>query len=330
MHLTVDDTLVTTTAPGSHEQISARYDCPMGLDTRAYDLRMPAFDGTDGTRLVYHEVGEGRPLVCLPGGPMQASAYLGDLGGLSAHRSLVLLDLRGTGESALPANPASFRCDRLVDDVEALRVRLGLDRIDLLGHSAGAALALLYAGRHLDRIDRLILVTPSPRPVGLGITDLDRRRVAELRRGEAWFAEAWAAFERIWSGHATAADWKAIAPFTYGRWDTVSQAHLAQEESQKNADAAAVYYSVGALDPQATRAALARLPARVLLVAGEYDVALPPQCVAEYAGLFRQAELVVQPGGGHYPWLDNAEWFVQTLTRFLHGQIDASYAARLT
>jgi hypothetical protein len=50
---------------------------------------------------------------------MQASAYLGDLGGLSAHRWLVLLDLRGTGESAIPADPATYRCDRQVDHVEA-------------------------------------------------------------------------------------------------------------------------------------------------------------------------------------------------------------------
>jgi pimeloyl-ACP methyl ester carboxylesterase len=55
------------------------------------------FDAADGTRLACHQTGQGRPLLCLPGGPMQASAYLGDLGGLSAHRALVLLDLRGTG-----------------------------------------------------------------------------------------------------------------------------------------------------------------------------------------------------------------------------------------
>jgi pimeloyl-ACP methyl ester carboxylesterase len=285
---------------------------------RVYDLRMPTFSGADGTRLVYHQAGEGRPLICLPGGPMQASAYLGDLGGLSAHRLLVLLDLRGTGESAVPADPASYRCDRLVDDVEALRAHFGLDRIDLLGHSAGAALALLYAGRHLDRVGRLALVNPSPRPVGLEITDLDRRQVAELRRAEGWFPDAFAAFERIWAGDATDADWKAIAPFTYGRWDAISQAHLAREESQQNADAAAVYYSAGALDPQATRTFLARLRARVLLVAGEYDVALPPQCAAEYAGLFPQAEMAVQPGGGHFPWLDNPDWFARTLAGFLH------------
>src|SRR5215212_11058548 len=98
---------------------------------------MATFDSADGTRLAYHQAGEGRSLVCLPGGPMRASAYLGDLGGLSAHRRLVLLDLRGTGDSAVPADPASYRCDRLVDDVEALRVELDLDRMDLLGHSAG-------------------------------------------------------------------------------------------------------------------------------------------------------------------------------------------------
>jgi pimeloyl-ACP methyl ester carboxylesterase len=290
----------------------------MSMDVRAYDLCVTTFYGADGTRLAYHQAGEGDLLICLPGGPMQASAYLGDLGGLSAHRSLVLLDLRGTGESAVPADPASYRCDRLVDDVEALRAHLGRDRIDLLGHSAGGGLAVLYAARYPDRVGRLALVNPSPRAVGLEVTDSDRRQVAELRRGEAWFPDTFAAFERIWSGDATAADWTAIAPFTRGRWDADVQAQLAEEASQQNADAAAVYYSAGALAPQATRSALAHLQARVLLVAGEYDVALPPKCAAEYAGLFRQAELAVQPGGGHNPWLDDPEWFVQTLTGFLH------------
>jgi proline iminopeptidase len=38
----------------------------------------------DGTRLAYHGSGTGAPLVCLPGGPMRDSAYLGDLGGPAA------------------------------------------------------------------------------------------------------------------------------------------------------------------------------------------------------------------------------------------------------
>lgn len=278
---------------------------------------MATFDSADGTRLAYHRLGAGAPLVCLPGGPMQAAAYLGDLGGLSAHRELVLLDLRGTGASAVPADPTSYRFDRQVADVEALRRHLGLDRLDLVAHCAGAALALCYAARHPDRVGRLALVTPSPRVVDLAVTDQDRRLVAELRRDEPWFPEAFAAFERIWSGQATEADWAAIAPFTWGRWDEVSEAHRAREASLRNADAAAVYYSAGAVDPAAVRSALARLTAPVLVVAGEYDVSLPPKCAAEYAGLFPHGEVTVQPGGGHFPWLDDPESFVATLAGFL-------------
>ncbi|MEH0830149.1 MULTISPECIES: alpha/beta fold hydrolase [unclassified Micromonospora] len=278
---------------------------------------MATFDTPDGTRLAYHCSGDGDPLICLPGGPMLASRYLGELGGLSAYRALVRLDLRGTGESAVPADPATYRYDRLVDDVEALRLHLGRDRMDLLGHSAGGSLAVLYAARHPDRIGRLALVNPSPRPVGLEITDLDRRELAELRRGEPWFPAAFAAFERIWSGAPTAEDWAAITPFTQGRWDDARQAHLAREESDRNPDVAGEYYAAGGPDPDATRSALAGLEAPVLLLTGEYDVALPPKRAAEYAGLFPQGELAVQPGGGHYPWLDDQESFVQTLAAFL-------------
>lgn len=283
---------------------------------------MNTFDATDGTRLAYHVAGAGRPLVCLPGGPMQASAYLGDLGGLpgSARRALVLLDLRGTGGSAVPADPATYRCDRQVPDVEALRIHFELERLDLVAHSAGAALALLYAARYPDRVASLALINPTPRAVGLEISDQDRRELAEFRRGEPWFPDAFAAFERIWSGDATEADWDGITPFTYGRWDSASQALDARGKTERNAEAAAAYYSAGAVDPAAVRASIARLEVPVLLIAGEYDVALPPKRAAEYAALFPRADLAVQPRAGHFPWLDDPRSFAATLTAFYTAQ----------
>nr|WP_268236998.1 alpha/beta fold hydrolase [Agromyces bauzanensis] len=78
-----------------------------------------------------------------------------------------LLDLRGTGDSQTPMDAASYRVDRQVDDLEALRSHLGLERMDLLAHSAGAALALLYAVRYGDRLRRLVLVCPTPRDDGM-------------------------------------------------------------------------------------------------------------------------------------------------------------------
>jgi proline iminopeptidase len=278
---------------------------------------MPQFSAYDGTTLAHHVYGEGPPVICLPGGPMLDSDYLGDLGGLSAHRQLVMPDPRGTGGSATPDNADSYRCDRLVDDVEALREHLGLDRIDLLAHSAGANLAVLYAERHPERVSRLALITPSVFAVGIAISGDLRRETARLRQGEPWFPAAFAALEEIVAGRATDERWAAIEPLSYGRWDKAAQAHQAAGDAHKNHEAAAVFGSEGAFGPDTTRAALAEFGAPVLLLAGEVDLGAPPRAMAEFTGLFPNARLVVQPGAGHYPWLDDADQFVATTTAFL-------------
>ncbi|WP_406858921.1 alpha/beta hydrolase [Streptomyces sp. HUAS MG47] len=277
---------------------------------------MPAFTTNDGARLAYRETGDGPPLVCVPGGP-QDSRYLSDLGGLAAHRRLILLDLRGTGGSPAPDDPAAYRCDRLVDDVEALRAHLGLERLDLLGHSAGANIAAQYAARHPERLARLALITPSTRALGVDVTADDRRATARLRRGEPWFDEAFAALEAIVAGTAGGDLFHAIAPFFYGRWDETARAHHAAEDEQTNKDAAQGFGADGAFDPAATRSALADLDAPVLVLAGEYDLNSPPRAVTELAALFPKSELVVQPRAGHFPWLDDADRFVTTTATFL-------------
>lgn len=277
---------------------------------------MPVFTTYDGTELAYRETGDGDPVVCVPGGP-QDSLYLSDLGGLSAHRRLILLDLRGTGGSPAPEDAAAYRCDRLVDDLEALRAHLGLDRMDLLGHSAGANIAVQYAARHPERVARLALITPSTRAVGIDVTADDRIATARLREGEPWFAEAFAALEAIVAGRVTGERFRAIAPFFYGRWDAVAQAHQAAEDEQKSMDAVQGFGAEGAFAPDATRAALARFDAPVLVLGGAVDLNSPPRATAEVAALFPKAEHTVQPGAGHFPWLDDAGRFVATTAAFL-------------
>lgn len=278
------------------------------------------FVAPDGTELSYRELGTGDPVVCIPGGPMQESSYLGDLGGLSARHRLVLLDLRGTGASARPVDAASYRCDHQVPDVEALRAHVGVDRMNLLAHSAGANLALLYAAQHPDRVRRLLLITPSLRAVGIDVSARDRREVADLRDHEVWFPTASAALHAIAAGNGVAESWEAVAPFFHGRWDASAKAHQAAQASQTNQEAASLFGSVGAFDPDATRSALATFGPPTLLHAGELDLNTPPPRAAEFARLFPAAELVVQPGAAHFPWLDDADRFVATTAAFLAGE----------
>jgi proline iminopeptidase len=278
---------------------------------------MPTFRAADGTELAYHVRGRGAPLVCVPGGPMRASSYLGDLGGLAESRQLVLLDLRGTGQSAVPADRTSYRCDHLVDDVRALQDHLDLPTIDLLGHSAGANIVVQFAERHPDQVAKLVLACPSTRAVGLEIDSAMRRSVMQLRQHEPWFAEAAVAFERIQVDGGSPDDWAAIAPMLYGRWDAAAQADYAGNDGETNDDAANEFGADGAFDPPATRAALSGFSSPVLLLAGEVDLNTVPQVAAEFAQLFPHARFVVQPGAGHSPWLDDPAWFSSAVRAFL-------------
>lgn len=274
---------------------------------------MPTLSAPDGTRLAFRTYGDGEPLLCIPGGPVD-SRYLGDLGGLSAHRRLIVPDLRGTGRSAVPEDSATYRCDRLVDDVEALRRHLGLARTDLLAHSAGANIAVQYAARLPARVGRLVLIAPGARAVGIDITGEERRALARLRSDEPWFPGAFAALEAITRGVGT--DWAAVDPFFYGRWDEAARNHHAASRPD-NPEAVARFGAEGAFDPPATRAALAAFGAPVLLLAGQFDPNSPPRSAAAFAELFRDATLVVQEGAGHYPWVDDADRFAAAVAAFL-------------
>ncbi|MFE7549513.1 alpha/beta fold hydrolase [Streptomyces gardneri] len=281
------------------------------------------FTTYDGTELAYRTLGEGagEPLICLPGGPMRDAAYLGDLGGLAAHRTLVVLDPRGVGASAEPADPGTYRCDRQVGDVEALRVHLGLERIDLLGHSAAGNLATLYAAAHPDRVRSLVLVTSIGWALGLGTTDEEWDEAVEVFADQPWYADAHARIATIGPDTPLPRVLEIVAPFGYGRWDEAAREHAAAAEGQIRWEAASAYHGEGAYDPETTRRALTALTAPVLILAGEYDAGPTPARAAQIATCFPDAELVVQPGAGHFPWVDDAEAFVRPIAAFLDPEV---------
>jgi proline iminopeptidase len=274
------------------------------------------FVSYDGTKIAYRLLGAGRPLVCLPGGPARASEYLGDLGGLAGSRQLVLPDMRGTGASADAADTDSYRCDRLVADVEGLHAHLGFERIDVLGHSAGANVAVLYAAAHPERIEHLVLLTPSLRALGVEITDEQRRAAMQRRSGEPWYAEAQSAVEKADAGDDSPETTNSWLPFRYGRWDEAARAHATAGISERARKVLARFNAEGAFDPPETATALARLRSPVLVYGGELDL-IPVQALEQAAGLFRRGEVTVQPGAGHFPWLDDPAWFGAALDAFL-------------
>jgi pimeloyl-ACP methyl ester carboxylesterase len=278
---------------------------------------MPRFASYDGTEIAYRVLGDGPPLVCLPGGPGRAAEYLGDLGGLDKVRQLILPDSRGVGASADPVDPVTFRVDRLVEDVESLRAHLGLERMDLLAHSAGAILATLYAAAYPGRVSRLLLITPGLWAVDVDGTEEEFTALIERHATRPWYPAARAALEKIESGDRTIPAFLASRPFFYGRWDEAAQAHAGLGVVERHFPARNGFFDGVEVDVTGVKAGLAKLTAPVLLYAGDQDPQVTPAMVSEAAPAFNDAAVTVQPGAGHFPWIDDATAFAAAVEAFL-------------
>jgi pimeloyl-ACP methyl ester carboxylesterase len=267
---------------------------------------VPAFTTHGGSELTVTVLGApAEPVVVVPGGPLSHSSYLGNLGGLDAYHELVVLEL------------PHRRVDQIVPDVEALREQLSRETIDVVAHSAGANLALLYATAYPDRVRKLALITPSRRVIGGPPTPGDREPIYAQRVHQPWYAEARAAMDACDAGTETLEQRHLAWALVYGRWDAAAQEHAAAEPGQATPGAQGIYYADGALDPEATRTALAKVSADVLVLLGGADPIMPARLGKELAALLPSAEVVVRPDAGHFPWLDDPLWFVDTVSGFL-------------
>jgi pimeloyl-ACP methyl ester carboxylesterase len=229
---------------------------------------------------------------------------------------LILVDNRGTGASQVPDDPATYRVDRLVRDVETLRAELGLERVDLLGHSASGGTCLLYADEYPDRLEHLVLVCPSLRVTGLQ-SDIGDDDVLARRAHEPWHAEAVAALRAEATSSQELARYRMLAaPLLYGRWNSAAQAQAAAEPGQFTQAATDGFYAGFIADP-ALPGRLADLAVPVLLVVGEHDIWPTAAAVEALAVLLGNAEMAVMPGVGHFPWVDDAAAFADIVDGFL-------------
>jgi pimeloyl-ACP methyl ester carboxylesterase len=276
------------------------------------------FNAPDGTRLAVHVIGSGAPLICVPGGPGRASAYLEDLAGLSADHTLLRFDLRGTGESELPLERESLTFPRLADDIEVLRENRGLETMDVLAHSAGSFVSLVYAARHPERISHLVLVTPSGR--GFGEVDDDIRAIRASRSHEPWYPEVKeieAELELMPPERRQRLD-RGLRPYSYARWDERTQAHAASTDAQMSLRATAGFVPEDFHDSVApTLERLKVMTASTLIIVGRTDGLTGVRAGHIIAERLPNARVVELADCGHYPWVEVPEAFRETVLSFL-------------
>ncbi len=116
---------------------------------------------SDGVRLAYARLGAGPPLLKVGSWlthleyDAASAVWIPWLTELARHHSLLRYDARGCGLSDRDAS--EFTIEAWVRDLEAVADAAGLARFVLLGMSQGGAIAIEYAVRHPERVEKLVL-----------------------------------------------------------------------------------------------------------------------------------------------------------------------------
>jgi pimeloyl-ACP methyl ester carboxylesterase len=274
------------------------------------EIRLTGGD-LDGLQLHYVEEGHGPATVLIHGLGGFAESWRHNIPDLGRHGRVIALDLPGSGRSGKPQR--AYTLEFLARALDGLLRGLGVERVRLVGHSLGGAVAARYAVEQPGRVERLALLgaavpgfdlRPSWIYRTLSVRGLGEILSSFLTPGicatalERCFAEPDAEEIRFFVEHEYAA-----RASREGRAAYLSLLRSVRGDFSEGAD---VY-----------RAALTRLGRGVLVVHGLQDRVVPlvhARQVAEGLGLAQPRWL---DRCGHFPQIEHASAVNACLTEFL-------------
>ena len=260
-------------------------------------------------------IGTGPPLFVV-GGPQLGHQYMRPLDALAGDYQLVYYDARGSGRTQI-GDPSRLSFDGAVQDLEALRQALDLDRISLLGHSLGGHLAYLYAARHPERMESLILVDVGP-PLDEELLQRfwhamqsqrsteDEEAASRIRESAEFQAGEPSAVERFIKNlyRPFFRDPRTPDQSDWG-FTPITAANVLEYEER-------LMGTLDGLDPAGN---LGRVETPTLVVHGEADP-IPWEFGRFIADRIGGARLVVIPGASHFPFVEDRAAFLQAIEEF--------------
>ena len=244
--------------------------------------------------------GEGSDVLLLCGLGDPAEAWQPQLEGLADRYRLTAFDNRGVGRTPLSGGPLSPAT--MADDAAALLQALEVPSAHVAGFSMGSAIAQELALRHAGLVSSLVLVSTYARAEALFRSQLEFWRwLAEVAPSERALFEA--IFTWVYTPRAHAD----------GSVDQIVEEALAFPHQQSIEGFQA---QVDACLAHDTTDRLAQITAPTLVVAGEFDILLPPRLGQAVAAAIPNGRFEVWPGEAHQPFQEVPEEFNARLDDF--------------
>lgn len=261
---------------------------------------MPELTVSKGVRLAFDVVGDGDPLLLLPGTGQGARLWALQVPVYSARYRCVVLDTRGAGRSDVPDDGYSIA--QMADDAACVLRSLGVARAHVSGQSMGSAVAQLLALQEPSLVATLQLHSTWDRPYPHMVRQLRLRQ--ELARRELWDLFAMNSV---------------LSLFT----PEFANAHpdiLTEREAQLFATPPASRGLVGHYDADLahdTRGRLSQIKVPTLITYGTLDLATLPAYNQAVHEQISGSEVHVFDGAGHLPFSEFPDEFNAVTLDFL-------------
>jgi len=268
-------------------------------------------------QLTYSVVGSGPLLVAPSSGWGVGTSYLRNgVANVLDKFSLLCIDTRGSGRSGRPIDSTRMSSAHMADDIEHLRQHLGLETIDLFGHSNAGAIAIDYAQRHPEFCRKLVLV--DSQLLGFPANEATQRLLTEWAH-DPRYREAIPHFGKpmTFTDQKFTEELMSFLPLYFHDPGKNMSQMLDTIEVPLTAWAAAHQWAADARANCDQAAGLDRIKAQTLILVGRHDFITPiPVAERIHAGI-KNSSLVVLENSGHFGWIEEPVRFADAVTRFL-------------
>ena len=254
-------------------------------------------------KLYFEDTGTDKPpLLLIAGLASDAISWTFQMEALAAEYRLITFDNRGVGRSPKPPGPYSI--PEMAADVLKLLDHLEIQKVHILGHSMGGAIAQHLAITAPERVEKLILACT--------FSKLEGRSVPVV--------ESWAGILRL--GASPELVGQALFPWLYtekflstpGTLEACQQA-LAQHPYPLEGDA--ITAQVAALRSFDSTAELSQIQAPCLVLAAAEDLLVSPKSAKALADAIAHAQFREVPNTAHSLMLETPDAFNETVLDYL-------------
>lgn len=268
-------------------------------------MRCMPYASINGTELFYKTVGQGAPCLVMHGGlGFDHTIVHPGLDPLGEMFQLVYYDHRCNGRSGRPPIE-TLTWEQLAHDAEGLRSHVGFEKITIATHSLGAFVALEYALRYPQWIDRLILIGAVP------AFDFFPEVISNMKkRGASDEQVALLDFSQVTSDEVCKKHFHRLAPLYFHR-PTNRLIEQALGRVQFCIEACRVTPSL--IAAYTLEARLKDIQVPTLVLAGADDFITPVSQVRRLRNGIPNSMMAVFEQSGHLPYLEEPELFFRVI-----------------